>query len=316
MGVRPSSRYRGRFAPSPTGLLHFGSLIAAVGSFADARQQAGAWLVRIEDLDQQRAVPGADVAILNTLEAFGLWWNEDITYQSQRHACYEAALERLRRDGLIYPCACSRREIVAGGLQGPEGPIYPGSCRIGLPPGRAERSLRLRVDCDELSVFDAIHGMTSQDLASEVGDFVLRRADGFFAYQLAVVVDDGEQDISHVVRGADLLSSTPRQIYLQRCLGLAQPDYAHLPLVLGDDGRKLSKSLAAAPVDATDPLPALIQAWHLLGQASLDERPANVTEFWQQAIRRWDITRIPAGPLKIRSSRAVASSASVAVSRQ
>ena len=316
MNARPSSRYRGRFAPSPTGPMHFGSLIAAVGSFADARQQSGTWLVRIEDLDQQRAVPGADVAILKTLEAFGLWWDEDITYQSKRCARYQAALESLRGDGLIYPCACSRREIVAGGHQGQEGPIYAGSCRIGLPPGRAERSLRVRVDCDEISVFDAIRGITSQVLASEVGDFVLRRADGFFAYQLAVVVDDGEQDVSHVVRGADLLSSTLRQIYLQRCLGLAQPKYAHLPLVLGDDDRKLSKSLAAAPVDAADPLPALTQAWLMLGQASLDQQPANVAEFWQHAIPRWNIARVPAGPLKIRPNGIPASSASVAVSRQ
>lgn len=303
MDASPSSRYRGRFAPSPTGPLHLGSLLAAVGSFAEARQQAGTWLVRIEDLDQQRSVPGTEVAILKTLEAFGLHWDESISYQSQRSALYDAALERLQRDQLSYPCACTRREIAAQGREGPEGPIYPGSCRAGLPPGRAGRSLRLRVDCGEVSFLDAIHGPSTQDLAAAVGDFILRRADGFHAYQLAVVVDDGDQGITQVVRGADLLTSTPRQLYLQRCLGLPQPDYAHLPLLLGDDGRKLSKSLAAAPVDATDPLPALTHVWQLLGQPALDEQPGNVTEFWQQAIPRWDLARVPRGPLKIEATK-------------
>ncbi|MEA3639130.1 MAG: tRNA glutamyl-Q(34) synthetase GluQRS [Lamprobacter sp.] len=301
-GRQATPRYRGRFAPSPTGPLHFGSLLAAVGSFADARQQQGAWLVRIEDLDQQRCLPGADVSILKTLQAFGLCWDEPPSYQSQRTAYYEAALERLQRDQLCYPCACTRREIAALGLQGLEGPIYPGCCRAGLPPGRRGRSLRLRIDCGELSILDRIHGLSTQHLSSEVGDIVLRRADGFYAYQLAVVVDDGDQGITRVVRGADLLGSTQRQVYLQRCLGLPQPEYAHLPLMLGGDGRKLSKSLAAAPVDATDPLPALTQAWHLLGQRSLDAAPSRVDEFWQQAIPRWDLARVPLGPLKIAGS--------------
>ncbi|WP_462320853.1 tRNA glutamyl-Q(34) synthetase GluQRS [Halochromatium sp.] len=294
-------RYRGRFAPSPTGPLHLGSLIAAVGSFADARHQGGAWLLRIEDVDQQRCLPGADLAILKTLEAFGLWWDEAVSYQSQRSGQYEAALERLRQDQLTYPCACTRREIAANGRQGPEGPIYAGNCRAGLPPGRAARSLRLRVDCGDLSVVDIIHGPNTQNLAAEVGDVVMRRADGFFAYQLAVVVDDAEQGITRVVRGADLLGSTPRQIYLQRCLGLPQPEYAHLPLLLGDDGRKLSKSLAAAPVDPADPLPSLLRVWQLLGQAPLADASANVAEFWQQAIPRWDLARVPVGPLTINS---------------
>ncbi|NEX16009.1 MAG: tRNA glutamyl-Q(34) synthetase GluQRS [Halochromatium sp.] len=302
MDVRPPCRYRGRFAPSPTGPLHLGSLIAAVGSFADARHQNGVWLVRIEDTDQQRAVAGADSLILKTLEAFGLYWDEAISYQSQRSALYQAALERLYQDRRCYPCACTRREIASRGRPGPEGPIYPGSCRRGLPPGRQGRSTRLRVDCAELSVRDAIHGLYSQALAAEVGDFVLRRADGFYAYQLAVVVDDGEQGITHVVRGADLLASTPRQIYLQRCLGLPQPAYAHLPLVLDAHGRKLSKSLASAPVDPGDPLPRLVQVWSLLGQPLPEEPPANVSEFWQQAIASWSLTQAPRGPIPIAST--------------
>jgi glutamyl-Q tRNA(Asp) synthetase len=295
--VTTSPGYRGRFAPSPTGPLHLGSLLAAVGSFADARQQGGRWLLRIEDLDHQRCRHGAERDILQTLEAFGFQWDEAVSYQSQRLAHYQAAIEQLCACQLSYPCACTRREIAASGLLGPEGPIYPGHCRTGLPKGRSGRSIRLRVDGGRLSICDAIQGCCSQDLTAEVGDFVLRRADGFFAYQLAVVVDDGAQGISRVVRGADLLHSTPRQIYLQRCLRLPQPEYAHLPLLLGADGRKLSKSLASAPVDARDPLPALLQVWQLLGQTPLDEPPRDPAEFWQQAIPRWDLARVPRGPL-------------------
>ncbi|MFP4496292.1 MAG: tRNA glutamyl-Q(34) synthetase GluQRS [Halochromatium sp.] len=293
--------YRGRFAPSPTGPLHFGSLLAAIGSYADARAHQGGWLVRIEDLDRNRAVAGADRAILSTLEAFGLDWDETVVYQSQRRALYQAALEQLRESGLSYPCACTRREIAARGLQGPEGPIYPGTCRAGLPPNRSPRSERLRVADMELSVPDAVQGGIVQHLAREVGDLVLRRADGFYAYQLAVVVDDAEQGITQVVRGADLLASTPRQVYLQRCLGLPRPAYAHLPLVLGDDGRKLSKSLAAAPVDPSNPLPALERAWRLLGQTPLAEPPSDVETFWQQAIPSWDPSRVPSGPHRLGS---------------
>lgn len=299
MGGTVCAPYRGRFAPSPTGPLHFGSLLAAVGSFADARSNAGVWLVRIEDPDRNRTVAGADQQILSTLEAFGLWWDERVVYQSQRSSHYEAALERLRRDGLSYPCACTRREIAAHGTQGPEGPIYTGHCRNGLPQGRIARSERLCIDGDQLSVTDAVQGPVTQDLTAEVGDIVLRRADGFYAYQLAVVVDDGEQAITQVVRGADLLISTPRQIYLQRCLGLPQPRYAHLPLVISDHGRKLSKSLDAAPVDPSEPVPALNQAWRLLGQTQLDEQPRDALEFWQLAIPHWNLSRVPRGPLRI-----------------
>lgn len=293
MDVRPTCGYRGRFAPSPTGPLHFGSLVAAVGSFADARHAAGAWLVRLDDLDRQRTLPGADRAILSTLEGFGLYWDEAVIYQSQRGAHYASALEQLRAAGLVYPCGCSRREIAAVARLGPEGPIYPGTCRHGLAGGRAARSERLRVDSRTVVVEDRVQGRFSQDLAAEVGDVVLRRADGFYAYQLAVVVDDAAQGFSAIVRGADLLSSTPRQIYLQRLLGLPTPSYAHLPLALDQAGRKLSKSLAALPVDPSKPLPALEQAWRFLGQQPLEAHCGDIECFWQQAIPRWDITRVP-----------------------
>jgi glutamyl-Q tRNA(Asp) synthetase len=285
----PCSNYRGRFAPSPTGPLHFGSLVAAVGSFADARHHQGAWLLRIDDLDRQRAVPGADRRILATLDAFGLRWDEALRYQSLNTARYEAALEALRAAGVTYPCGCSRREIRAQGRPGAEGPIYAGTCRNGLPPGRHARSERLRVDAGAIVVEDRIQGRFSQDLGTEVGDFVLRRADGFHAYQLAVVIDDAEQHINQVVRGADLLISTPRQVHLHRLLGLPTPGYAHLPIALGEDGRKLSKSLAAVPVDPADPVPALLRAWRFLGQRPLPEDPQGVDEFWALAIPRWTL---------------------------
>jgi glutamyl-Q tRNA(Asp) synthetase len=300
-----STPYRGRFAPSPTGPLHLGSLIAAVGSFADARAHDGSWLVRIEDLDANRTVAGADTAILATLEAFGLYWDGTVVYQRQRDAHYQQALDRLHALGLSFPCACSRREIAALGRPGLEGPLYPGTCRRGLPAGRSARSLRLRVDHGALCIDDAVHGRVSQDLRAEIGDFVLRRADGFVAYQLAVVVDDADQGITHVVRGADLLASTPRQVFLQRCLSLPQPAYAHLPLVLDDDGRKLSKRLASTPVDPRDPLPALQRAWQLLGQAAPEQPPADVTEFWRFAIPNWTLARVPRGPLHL-GERAIA----------
>ena len=288
-----SRAYRGRFAPSPTGPLHFGSLLAAVASYADALAHAGTWLVRIEDLDRAREVPGAADAILRTLEAFGLHWQEPVLYQSRRTAEYADALALLRARGLSYPCGCSRGDIAAEGLVGREGPIYVGTCRNGLRPGRRPRSERLRVDDTRIRIEDRVHGTMDQDLAGEVGDFVLRRADGIHAYQLAVVVDDAAQGMTDVVRGADLLSSTPRQVYLQRLLGLSRPRYAHVPLAVDTAGRKLSKSSASTPVDPRDPLPALIHAWRFLGQAVPPSRPVSVPEFWQWAADRWDAGLIP-----------------------
>ncbi|WP_147652009.1 tRNA glutamyl-Q(34) synthetase GluQRS [Vulcaniibacterium gelatinicum] len=254
----PAPPRRGRFAPSPTGPLHFGSLLAALGSWLLARHAGGEWLVRIEDLDPPREVPGAAEAQLRTLAAFGLVSDGPVVRQSERGALYQAALERLLAGGAAFECHCSRSALAA------DGGIHH-RCRAG---GRRDTpAVRLRVPPGSTVAFeDAIQGRCAQDVHAEVGDFVLRRADGYWAYQLAVVVDDAAQGITAVVRGADLLDSTPRQILLQRALGLPTPAYAHLPLVLGADGRKLSKSLAALPVDGDDPLPALRAAWQALGQ--------------------------------------------------
>jgi glutamyl-Q tRNA(Asp) synthetase len=294
----PGSRcsYRGRFAPSPTGPIHLGSLVAAVGSFLDARHWGGTWLVRMEDLDRTREVFGAADAILSTLDAFGLHWDGPVVYQSTRTPAYTEALDRLRALGLIYPCGCSRSDIATAGLTGPEGPIYPGTCRQGLAPGRRGRSLRLRVPPGETAFLDRIQGPTAQDVARTIGDYVVRRADGIHAYQLTVVVDDAAQGITDVVRGADLTASTPRQVLLQQALGLPSPAYAHLPLMLDCQGRKLSKSDAAAPVDPSNPLPTALLALRHLGQALPPERPVDPAELWRWAIPHWDICRVPTGP--------------------
>jgi glutamyl-Q tRNA(Asp) synthetase len=285
--------YRGRFAPSPTGPLHFGSLVAALGSYLDARAADGRWLVRMEDLDRPREVPGAADAILRALEAFGFEWDEEILYQSSRTEAYAEAIEILRGFGLVFPCACSRREIAANGLPGAEGPVYPGTCRDRLPPGRSARSLRLRTESPPILIRDRIQGELLQDIEQEVGDFVLRRADGIHAYQLAVVVDDSFQGINQIVRGADLMASTPRQVFLLRALERPVPTYAHLPLAVDAEGRKLSKSDAAAPVDPAAPLPALQQAWRFLGQRTWEERPANLEEYWSQARATWETGQVP-----------------------
>ncbi len=231
----------GRFAPSPSGPLHFGSLVAAVGSFCLARQAGGRWLLRMEDLDGPRVVPGADAQILRTLEELALEWDGEVLYQGSRSERYEEILTLLDQRGLLFACGCSRKEILASAPhRGEEGPIYPGTCRLGLRPGRSERSRRLRVESAAVCFVDALHGPTEQHLHTQVGDFVLRRADGVYAYQLAVVVDDYDSGVTQVVRGADLLTSAPRQIYLYSCLGQTPPQYVHLPLALSPDRKKLS----------------------------------------------------------------------------
>jgi len=286
--------YRGRFAPSPTGPLHFGSLVAAVGSYLEAKRRDGAWLVRIEDIDPPREQPGAADAILRTLEACGMDWDGEIIYQSQRGEAYAAALARLDALGLIYPCACSRREIADSYLRTDGALIYPGTCRNGIAPGRRARAWRVRVDDNVIEFRDAVQGTVRQDLAAEVGDFVLRRADGLYAYQLAAAVDDADQGITDVVRGADLLDSTARQIYLQRRLALPTPRYLHLPVAVNAAGEKLSKQTRAAPVDESDPVPVLVQVMDFLGQAppaQLGRAP--LTEFWCWALTHWDAQRIP-----------------------
>mgnify|MGYP004701078967 CR=1 FL=1 len=256
----------GRFAPSPTGPLHFGSLLAALGSYLSIRRQGGLWRLRIEDLDPLRTIPGSEDELLRTLEGLGLEWDGPLLRQSERSALYEAALDQLVGQGVLFPCSCSRKEILASAPHaGEEGPIYPGTCRHGLRAGQKARALRLRVD-DRVIVFvDKLYGPYQQNLAQDVGDFVLKRADGLFGYQLAVVVDDGDSGVTEVVRGADLLASTPRQIYLQRFLGLPTPMYLHLPLALDDDGEKLSKRHGRYALPA-DPGSALCNALIFLGQ--------------------------------------------------
>lgn len=280
--------YTGRYAPSPTGPLHFGSLVAAVGSYLEARSRGGRWLLRMEDLDKPREMPGAAGGILRTLEAFGFEWDGDVLYQSRRAEAYEAALARLAADGALFPCACSRSEIADSGLHGLEGPIYPGTCRRGLPPGRSARALRLRVPDENLSFEDGLQGTVQQNLARDIGDFIVRRADGCHAYQLAVVVDDAHQGITHVVRGADLLLSTPRQLLLQRLLGQPSPHYLHLPVALNRAGEKLSKQTHAAALDEQRPGPTLWQALSFLRQAPPEVlRDASIEEIWTWAVANW-----------------------------
>lgn len=285
--------YRGRFAPSPTGPLHFGSLVAALASYLEARQQQGEWLLRMEDLDTPRNMPGAADAILRSLEAFGFEWDGPVAYQSERHDLYAAALARLQEDGLVYPCGCTRKEIADSAIHGIEGAIYPGTCRSGLPPGKTARAWRIRAENRTIGFDDAIQGHVAQNLARDIGDFVLKRADGFYAYQLAVVVDDADQGITHVVRGADLLDSTPRQIYLQQVLGLPAMHYAHIPVVLNAQGEKLSKQTQAAAVDDRQPATQLWQALDFLQQSPpAAVRNAPLADIWQWADQNWQLSRI------------------------
>ncbi|WPL16696.1 Glutamyl-Q tRNA(Asp) synthetase [Thiorhodovibrio winogradskyi] len=287
--------YRGRFAPSPTGPLHFGSLVAALGSYLDARAAGGDWLVRIEDLDHHREMPGAAAGLLRTLERFGLHWDGAIVYQRQRLSLYQDALADLRRRGRAYPCGCSRKEIAANARSGPEGPVYPGTCRTGPPPGRGARTLRIRAPAGEIAIEDRIQGRVALDVHAELGDFVIHRADGIPAYQLAVVVDDAAQGITQIVRGADLLLSSLRQRILRQALNLPCPSLAHLPIVLDSQGRKLSKSDSARPLDASDPLPSLGRAWGFLGQMPLPRELDRLEDFWSFAIAHWSPARIPTG---------------------
>ena len=286
--------YRGRFAPSPTGPLHFGSLVAAVASYLEAKSRAGEWLVRMEDLDTPRNVPGAADDILRALTACGMRWDDAVIYQSARTDAYHAELHRLRALGLVYPCACSRREIADSAISGIEGPVYPGTCRAGLAPGKTVRAWRIDVRGADIRFDDEIQGPMHQDLATDIGDFVLLRADHVYAYQLAVVVDDAEQGITDVVRGADLLDSTPRQIFLQKLLKFTPPRYCHVPVAANANGEKLSKQTHAAAVDYARPQAALVPALRFLGQQPPDDLvDANIGEFWNWAIGNWRIDRVP-----------------------
>ena len=342
------SNYRGRFAPSPTGPLHFGSLIAAVGSYLDAKHHQGKWLVRIEDLDTPRTIKGAADEILGTLETYGLHWDEDIIYQSRRTTAYEAAFQRLKEAGAVYPCACTRKEIADSALHGIDGLIYSGTCRDGarpLPDETTSHSTRPSKDTSQVAGYnpppkgegttvtramawrvqtniftsplaeartklpspsggelargqageggviefnDTLQGHITQNLEKEIGDFVVKRADGLFAYQLAVVVDDAAQGITHVVRGADLLYSTPRQIYLQRLLGFHTPAYMHLPVVVNAQGEKLSKQTLAQPVAKNNAASTLFDALvYLRQQPPAELRLSVINEILAWAIENW-----------------------------
>lgn len=291
------SVYRGRFAPSPTGPLHFGSLVAAAGSFLEARTRGGEWLLRMEDVDQPRCSMAAADEILRALDACGLAWDGEVVWQSRRGEAYAAALEELKAAGRVFPCGCTRRELADSAIAPDGAAIYPGTCRDGLAPGRMARAWRLRVGDARIGFDDAIQGRIASDLASEAGDFILLRADGLFAYQLAVVVDDAAAGITHVVRGADLLASTARQIFLQQCLGLPTPSYAHLPVAVNAAGEKLSKQTRAAPVDASRPVPALCAALEFLGQSPpVELGRASVSELWAWAKANWRPGRVARGP--------------------
>ena len=279
--------YRGRFAPSPTGPLHAGSLATALASWLDARAARGVWVIRIEDLDPPRCVAGASARIVETLARCGLESDEPVAFQSTRAALYEAAFLRLQAAGLVYGCTCSRKDVedvIEAQAGWPVG-VYPGTCAMGATPDKPIRAYRTRVPNEQLGFVDRAAGRYAQDLKGDVGDFVIRRADGLWAYQLAVVVDDAEQGITDVVRGADLLDNTPRQIFLQRVLCLATPRYMHVPLVVSATGEKLSKQTGAAAVDGEQPVLELQAAAHHLGLGTIEA--TSVNELLTHAIDRW-----------------------------
>jgi glutamyl-Q tRNA(Asp) synthetase len=287
--------YIGRFAPSPTGPLHFGSLIAAVASYLEAKTHNGIWLLRMEDLDKPREVNGAAKAILYSLDKFGFEWNGEVLYQSQRHGLYEYYFNTLKNKGLIYPCTCTRREIADSSNQfGIDGVIYPKTCLHQALKPNAPSAWRIKTNAIEINFNDTVQGKIKQILSQEVGDFILKRADGLFAYQLAVVVDDAEQGITHIVRGADLLDSTPRQVYLQQQLGFTTPHYAHVPVASNTAGEKLSKQTLATPITENKANQLIYDALIFLGQQpSAEIKQASLTELWQWASTHWDINKIP-----------------------
>lgn len=286
--------YIGRFAPSPTGLLHIGSLLTALASYADARANRGKWLVRMEDLDPPREMPGAAAHILHTLEAFGFEWDGEVVWQSRRHSLYRDALGRLKEKGLLYPCYCSRKDWQAAAAQGADGFVYNGRCRRPEDRPHTDKppAWRIRVNDETIGFDDGIVGHYAQNLARDIGDFVLLRADGFWAYQLAVVADDDDQGITHIVRGQDLLVSTPRQIYLQRCLGFATPHYAHLPLLVNKHGQKWSKQTLAPALDENHKEQLLRQVLQYLNLPPAPEvsRPQALLSW---AIEHWQPHKIP-----------------------
>ena len=289
MSYQQSQLYKGRFAPSPTGPVHFGTLIAAVASYLQAKINNGAWLIRIEDVDTTRKVKGADAEILHTLEAFGFQWHGEIIYQSGQTQHYQQALDKLIAQSRIFPCTCSRKQLAATNSD-----VYPGTCRHRQLPENEEHSLRLLVDDINIEFTDAVMAKQSQNLQRQCGDFVVRRRDGLFAYQLAVVVDDALQGITEVVRGTDLLDSTARQIYLQRLLHYPTPDYCHLPLATDTSGNKISKSEGGAKVELADKETLLIRTLAFLGQRP----PAHLSgchsdDIWDWAETNWNLASVP-----------------------
>ncbi len=277
--------YVGRFAPSPTGRLHMGSMVAALASWLDARSQGGTWLLRMEDLDPPREVPGAADDILRTLEAFGLTWDGEVTCQSQRHALYAEALETLKREGHAFGCICTRKDLAFTSVNG----LYPGTCKAGLPQGESPRSWRFDMPLEAQSWLDHGRGPTTV-AGGEMGDFVLKRADGHWAYHLAVVVDDAAQDVTHVVRGADLWTSTAAHMALQHALNLRTPEYMHVPLVTNNQGQKLSKQTRAQPVSPSDATEVLAKALRVLGQPVPDlDKPKRML---QEAVASWDVSKL------------------------
>ncbi|WP_152226119.1 tRNA glutamyl-Q(34) synthetase GluQRS [Pseudomonas sp. SCB32] len=284
----PASRYVGRFAPTPSGYLHFGSLVAAVASYLDARAVGGRWLVRMEDLDPPREMPGAQAAILETLERYGFEWDGPVERQSERGDAYAAQVEQWLRSGLAYACTCSRKQ-----LDGSNG-IYPGTCRDAQHDWHGDVAIRIRVPELDYRFSDRLQGEFRQHLGREVGDFIIRRRDGLFAYQLAVVLDDAWQGVTDIVRGADLLDNTPRQLYLQELLGIAAPRYLHVPLIIQPDGHKLGKSYRSPPLATDQAAPLLVRALKALGQnPPTDLLQAAPREVLAWGIAHWGANAIP-----------------------
>jgi glutamyl-Q tRNA(Asp) synthetase len=284
----PGSSYIGRFAPSPSGPLHFGSLLAALASFLDARANNGQWILRMEDLDPPREPEGAAEEILDQLLHLGLEWDGEVLYQSQRLPDYQLALQQLSNQGLCFACDCTRPQIRAMGS------VYNGACRHRLTPPPGDHAIRLQVEAKTIAFEDLVQGHYQQQLEQEVGDFVIKRKDGLFAYQLAVVIDDALQQVSHVIRGYDLLDSTPRQVYLQQCLGLPTPVYGHIPVIVNQQGQKLSKQHFAKPIESAQDSKLIFRALQFLGQAPPQTlRGAASTTQLQWAIENWHIQAVP-----------------------
>ncbi len=284
-----STTYKGRFAPSPTGSVHFGTLVAALGSYLQAKTNHGDWLIRIEDVDTTRKVEGSDLDILRTLEAFGFEWHGQIIYQSSQTEYYQQALEQLILESLVFSCLCSRKQLATT-----KSSVYPGTCRNRLPAEKKQHALRLLTKNRTICFNDAVMGKQSQNIENQCGDFIIKRRDGLFAYQLAVVVDDARQGISEIVRGTDLLDCTARQMYLQQVLGYNTPVYCHLPLAVDAEGKKISKSDDATKVDINRREKLLCNVLQFLGQnPPADLSDSNINDIWSWAVQHWDIRQVP-----------------------